>query len=150
MDLKQTFAYWLRGTGRRRAADFIRVVEAERDHWQARAAALTERLACADELIIDLACDRDKKIRLLAQAIEDRDLVLDAHRFLIEENDELTARCTELRMDLANRDAIYSPAPADSGPAIPLPTYDPDAPTEKLPITTLWNSLGLRTVGSAA
>lgn len=131
----------LRGTGRRRAADYIPVVEAERDYWKARAAVLQDRLVHADDLIVAVCCRNEQLERGLAQATADRDLILDAHRFLLDDHDQLAARHTEVRMELANLKAVSSPAPADDVPAIPQ--HDPEA-TAELAVTTLWNAQGLR------
>jgi hypothetical protein len=133
--------HMLRGTGRRRAADYIPVVEAERDYWKARCAALQQRLASADDLLIGLVCTRDRLERELAQAVTDRDVVLDAHRFLLDEHDELAHRHTELRMELANARSVSAPAPADHAPAVP--SHDPEA-TAELAVSTLWDAHGLR------
>lgn len=142
----ETLHLLLRGTGRRRAADYIPVVEAERDYWKARAAALQDRLVHADDLIVAVCCRNEQLERGRAQAAADRDLILDAHRILLDDHDELAARYTELRIELANLKAISSPAPADNVPAIPQ--HDPEA-TAELTVTTLWNAHGLRPLASA-
>jgi hypothetical protein len=141
MRLTEHLAYLLRGTGRRRAAATIPLIEAERDQWK-------NRCALADQLLIELWCARDTAERKyiqaateLAQAIADRDRTAEGHLYLLHEHDELAGRYTELRIELANLKAISAPAPADRGPAIPV--HDPEQ-THELTVTTLWDARGLR------
>jgi hypothetical protein len=154
MTLTGNLSYWLRGTGRRRAADTIPLIEAERDHWHSRCVALEQRNADADALIITLWCTNDGLERQLAQAaadreqaIADRDVTAEGHQFLLQEHDELAGRFTELLMENANLKAISSPAPADGGPAIP--PRDPHD-TIPIPVFTLWDAHGVPAFGSAA
>lgn len=147
MTLTGNLSYWLRGTGRRRAADTIPLVEAERDDWQTRCAALEHRLALADGLIADIVC-KNQQILIRAHAAEhDLDALNQAHEYLLTEHDELAARYTDLRIENANLKAISSPAPADGGPAIPLRNPEDTIP---IPVFTLWDAHGLPTFGSAA
>lgn len=132
----------LTGHGRRRAIDRIPELTAERDYWQALAEARREQLAHADRLITKV-CQEKSALRFeAARAAAELDVLTEAHRLLEVENDELAARLIEVRADLANQLAIHSPAPADHGPAIPLPRYDPDR-TEELTVRTLWDMAGV-------
>jgi hypothetical protein len=126
------FTYWLRGSGRRRAADAIPPIEAERDRWKARC-------ALADDLLISLWCAKDTAERKLARATIDLERTAEGHQYLLADYDELAARFTEQAAELANLKASRSPAPADGGPAIQHP--DPQD-TAELTVSTLWDALG--------
>jgi len=140
----RTLRNLLRGTGRRRCADYIPVVEAERDQAVAEVAALKERLGHADDLLVAVCCRNARLEAALREARTDRDLVADAHLMLLTEHDELTHRLIEARAEIANLRAISSPAPVDHGPAIQLPEA-PDAPTEELFVGPLWDTRNLHT-----
>ena len=129
------------GTGVHRAADRIPALEADRDYWQAVAFEAQTKLVHAD-LLVEKVCG--KKTAVLfenARLTAELDVLAEAHGLLGEENDELAARLTETRQDLANARTVSSPAPADHRPAIVL--RDPDS-TAEINVTTLWNGLGLR------
>lgn len=147
MDIAQHLAYLLRGTGRRRAADTIPLIEAERDHWHGRCVALERRLALADGLIADIVCANQQILTRAQTAEHDLAALVQAHEYLLTENDELAARYTDLRIENANLKAISSPAPADGGPAIPL--RDPHD-TVELTASTLWDAHGLPAFGRVA
>lgn len=150
----RTLQYLLRGTGRRRAADYIAVVEAERDQALAKLVALHERHGHANSLLIEVCCANDKLTRANARQDADINLLVDAYGrleaangHLADENDELAHRLIEARAEIQNLKAISCPAPADCGPAIPLPC-DPNADTTELTVSTLWDAHGLRTVAA--
>jgi seryl-tRNA synthetase len=114
----------LTGTGRRRAVDRIPELTAERDRWRALAEARQEQLAHADRLISKV-CREKAALRVdLARAEAECDNLAVANEALEQESDELAARLNEARSEVANLLAIRSPAPADSGPAIPLTRFD--------------------------
>lgn len=125
--------YLLRGTGQRRAADYIPVVEAERDQARAEAAALRERLGHADSLLIELCCAHDRLKRVHAQAVQDRDLTAEAHQYLLADYDELAHRLIAANAELANLKPIHCPAPAD--------WPDSEADTRELPVMPLSTAL---------
>jgi hypothetical protein len=154
MTLTDNLSYWLRGTGRRRAADTIPLIEAERDHWKHRCAALEHRtatlehrLALADGLIADIVCANQRLQRRAETAEHNLEALNDAHNYVLNDLDELSHRNTALRIENANLKAIYSPAPADGGPAIPLRNPEDTVP---IPVFTLWDAHGLPAFGSAA
>jgi hypothetical protein len=131
----------LAATGRHRAADRIPVIEAERDAWRAKAEAAQGKLAHADELITKV-CAKTNALRVAeARLTEQVERLAEANELLEAENDEFAARLTAARQELANRDAVSSPAPADHGPAIAL--LDDTVETS---VSTLWNAHGLRPV----
>lgn len=147
MDISQHLAYLLRGTGRRRAADTIPLIEAERDHWHSRCAALEHRLALADGLIADIVCKNQQILTRAQTAEHDLNALGQAHEYLLTEHDELAHRYTDLRIENANLKAISSPAPADGGPAIQH--RDPQE-TVPIPVFTLWDAHGLPAFGRVA
>jgi hypothetical protein len=147
MNLADHLAYLLRGTGRRRAADTIPLIEAERDHWHSRCTALEHRLALADGLIADIVCKNQQILTRAQTAEHNLAALVQAHEYLLTENDELAARYTDLRIENANLKAISSPAPADGGPAIQHRNPEETVP---IPVFTLWDARGLPAFGSAA
>lgn len=124
--------YLLRGTGRRRAADYIPIVEAERDAAIAKAAALADRLAHADSLLIELCCQHDQLQRRYEQAIADRNLLAEGHSYVVEENNQLAHRLIAANAELANLKPISVTAPAD---------WPDDHDTEELHLPRLWTAL---------
>lgn len=122
----------LRGTGRRRAVDFIAAVKAERDAAIARAVALEARLSHADDLIVSLWCANNRLMRDLTEAVADRDLIAEGHQYLLTEHDELAHRLLAANAELANLKPVHVPAPAD---------WPDDADTHELPARTLWDTL---------
>jgi hypothetical protein len=119
---------WWRGTGRRRAADRIPVLTAERNRllvlawWQAQQLDKRDRqLSYANERTRELAEKVDKF------AIENEKLRTDY--------DELFARYLEIT-------AVRVPAPADQQPAITEPDLET---TREMTIPAVWGMDGLRT-----
>lgn len=133
-------ALW-RSRGRHRAADQLALVEAERDRLAARNAHLQNALGHADELITRVCRRGAANCAEAEQLRAELDTLTEAHALLESENDELAARNTALRQELANLRAISSPAPADGKPAIPLRGYDPEA-TVPTPVYGLWDAIG--------
>jgi hypothetical protein len=138
MRISETLAYWSRGTGRRRAADTIPVIEAQRNYWQARAGVLAERNKYADDLIAAMCCKNEQLERRASRAEHDLWALNDAHQHVLNDLDQLSRRYTALRMDHANRTAVSTAAPADA------------ETTVVLGVGPLWNAHGLPTIGSAA
>lgn len=131
MNLRRMFA----GTGRRRAADYIPIVEAERDRLRAR-------LADADTLIVSLVHERNaanRKARSAMRGLEQAALELEAalteNAALATENDELAHRLLAANAEIANLKAIRCPAPAD---------WPAEADTEEL-VMPLWDALNTPT-----
>jgi chromosome segregation ATPase len=131
----------LTATGRHRAADRIPVIEAERDAWLAKAEAAQAKLDHADALITKV-CSEKSSLRVAeARLTEQVERLTEANALLEADLDELGARLIAARQELANALAVYSPAPADHGPAIAL--LDDTVETN---VSTLWNAHGLRPV----
>lgn len=131
------------GTGAHRAADRIPVLEADRDRWQRLATAWQEQTTHADRLVTKVCQEKAALVFENARLAAELDVVTEGHQFLEQENDELATRLTEVRQNLANARAISSPAPADFGPPITLPTHDPDA-TEEIFAGPLWDINALK------
>ena len=131
----------LTATGRHRAADRIPVLEAERDVWEAKFAAAQAKLTHADELVTKVCQEKNALTFETARLTGQVERLTEANELLADENDELGARLLAARQELANRDAISSPAPADHGAAIAL--FDDTVETN---VSALWNARGLRTV----
>lgn len=136
----------LTGTGRRRAVDRIPELTAERDQltaerdrWRALAEARQEQLAHADRLITKVCREKTAMRVDVARVEAERDNLAVANEALEQDNDELAARLTEARSEIANLLAISSPAPADHGPAIPLTKFDA-AKGGTFNALSLWNS----------
>jgi hypothetical protein len=122
-DTLHRLAHLLTGHGQHRAADYIPIVEAERDHYRNLAELRETALGHADDLITHLCIRHDKDQQQIALLANQRDM--------FAENDNLRA--------------ISSPAPADHAPAIPVRAYDPEA-TEDLQVSTLWDGINSLTV----
>lgn len=141
MSIIRSLMQGLTATGRHRAADRIPLLEAERDEWKAKAAAAQAKLDHADALITKVCREKSALLFENARLTAEKDTATEANGLLEAELDELGARLIEARQELANRDAISSPAPADHGPAVAL--LDDTVETN---VTTLWNAHGLRPV----
>lgn len=141
MNLIAKMLQGLTATGRHRSADRIPVIEAERDAWEAKAEAAHAKLAHADALITKVCSEKNVLKFEAAQLTAELETATEANELLTAENDELGARLTAARQDLANHLAVSSPAPADHGNPVPLPKDTGGKTT-----TTLWDALGLRTV----
>jgi hypothetical protein len=125
--------YLLRGTGRRRAADYAPAGEAE-------CAQLRARIEAADSLIVSLVHERNianRKERVAMRALEQAAMELEAalveNAELAAENDELAHRLIAADAELANLKPISVPAPAD--------WPDSEADTQQLPVLPLWEAL---------
>ena len=147
MNLFAKLMQGLAGTGAHRAADRIPVLEADLAAAQALAKARQEQLAHADALITRVCQEKSATRFKLARLTAQLDVATKAHQLLEQENDELTARLTALRAENANLLAVYSPAPADHGPAIPLRDAER---TAELKVSALWGAHGLRDQQPAA
>jgi chromosome segregation ATPase len=131
----------LTATGRHRAVDRIPVLEGERDAWEAKFTATQAKLNHADALITKVCSEKNALRFETARLAAELETVTEGHVLLEAETDELAARLTGAQQEIANLRAVSSPAPANCGPAIPLPDD-----TVETNVGTLWNARGLRTV----
>ena len=103
----------LTGTGSHRAADRIPVLEADRDRWQRLAAAWQNQALHADRLVTKICAEKTAALFEGARLAAELDIVTEAHRLLEQENDELAARLTAARQELAKANAVSVPAAAE-------------------------------------
>jgi hypothetical protein len=122
---------WLRGTGRRRAADRIPVLTAERDQWMLLALLQAHELAGTKQQNAKLTAGNEILAAKLEGTIIERNDALDAY-------EEAAARAREALADLANLRAITTPAPIDGGHVV-LRDFDD---TVETPVMTLFEAHG--------